>query len=48
MTDHQPNDGRPAAAADDELIARLRRVAAQADPVPEALLAAASAAIRPA
>ena len=44
MTDHQPSDGRPADAADDELIARLRRVAARADPVPEALLAAASAA----
>ena len=45
MTDHQPNDGQSAAdAADDELIARLRRVAARADPVPEALLAAASAA----
>jgi hypothetical protein len=45
VTDHQPADGRPPShAADDELIARLRRVAAQADPVPEALLAAASAA----
>jgi hypothetical protein len=44
VTDHQPTDGRPADAADDELIARLRRVAARADPVPEALLAAASAA----
>jgi hypothetical protein len=44
VTDHQPTDGRPPDAADDELIARLRRVAARADPVPEALLAAASAA----
>jgi len=44
VTDHQPTDGRPPGAADDELIARLRTVAAQADPVPEALLAAASAA----
>jgi len=44
VTDHQPTDGRPSDAADDELIARLRRVGAQADPVPEALLAAASAA----
>ena len=44
MTDDQPADGRPADAADDELIARLRRVAARAAPVPEALLAAASAA----
>ena len=44
MSDHQPTDGRPPDAADDELIARLRRVAAHADPVPEALLAAASAA----
>ena len=45
MTDHQPPDGRPSPdAADDGLITRLRRVAARADPVPEALLAAASAA----
>jgi hypothetical protein len=40
----QQNDGQPADPADDELIAHLRRVAAVADPVPEALLAAASAA----
>jgi hypothetical protein len=44
VTDHQPTAGRPADAADDELIARLRRVAARADPVPEALLSAASTA----
>ncbi len=45
MTDHhQPAGGQPPDPADDELIARLRRVAARADPVPEALLAAASAA----
>lgn len=47
MTDHQPSDGRPADAADaadDELIARLRGVAVRVDPVPEALLSAASAA----
>ena len=34
-----------AGQSDDELIARLRRIAAEADPVPEALLAAARAAI---
>ena len=47
MTGHQPSDGRPrdaADAADDELVARLRRIAARADPVPESLLTAASAA----
>ena len=44
MTDHPPRDGQPAGSADDELIERLRRVAAQADPVPEALLGSASAA----
>jgi hypothetical protein len=36
MSGHQPDD-----AADDELIARLSQIAAQADPVPEALFAAA-------
>jgi hypothetical protein len=39
VTSQQPPD-----AADDELVARLRRIAARADPVPEVLLAAAHAA----
>ncbi len=33
--------GQPPGAADDELVVRLRRIAARADPVPEALLTAA-------
>jgi hypothetical protein len=45
VTDHQPSDGQAPDAADDELVARLRGIAARADPVPEALLAAASAAL---
>lgn len=45
MTDQQPSDGQLPEAADGELIARLRRVAARADPVPEALLGAARAAL---
>lgn len=44
MTDQQPSGGQPPEAADDEFIARLRRIAVRADPVPEALLAAARAA----
>jgi hypothetical protein len=43
MTDQQPS-GQPPGEADDELVLRLRRVAARADPVPEVLLAAARAA----
>jgi hypothetical protein len=41
-----PGNGEPGhdAAADDELIGRLRRIAAAADPVPEAVMAAARAA----
>ena len=44
MTDQQPSDGQPPDAADDQLVADLRRIAARADPVPEALLTAARAA----
>jgi hypothetical protein len=44
MTDQQAGDGQPPDAADDEFIARLRRIAARADPVPAALLSAARAA----
>jgi hypothetical protein len=44
VTDQQPRDGQPSDAADDQLVADLRRVAARADPVPEALLSAARAA----
>lgn len=44
MTDQQPSGGQPPEAADDEFIAHLRRIAVRADPVPEALLAAARAA----
>jgi hypothetical protein len=44
MTDQQPSEGQRPDAADDELIARLRRIAVRADPVPEPLLSAASAA----
>lgn len=44
MTDQQTSAGQPSDAADDQLVADLRRVAARADPVPEALLTAASAA----
>jgi hypothetical protein len=44
VTDHQSSDGQPLEAADDQLIAHLRRIAADADPVPRALLAAARAA----
>ena len=42
MTGQQPS-GQPPDAADDELVVRLRRIAARADPVPEALLAARAA-----
>jgi hypothetical protein len=44
VTGQQPSDDQPPDAADDELLARLRRIAARADPVPEGLLAAARAA----
>lgn len=44
MTDQQPSDVQPSDAADDQLVADLRRVAARVDPVPEALLTAARAA----
>lgn len=44
MTAQPPGDAQPPEAADDDLMARLRGIAARADPVPEALLVAASAA----
>jgi hypothetical protein len=44
VTGQQPSDGQPPDAADDELTAQLRRIAARADPVPEGLLTAARAA----
>jgi hypothetical protein len=44
VTDRQPDDRQPPDPADDELIGHLRRIAARADPVPEALYGAARAA----
>jgi hypothetical protein len=44
VTDQQASDGQRPDAADDQLLADLRRVAAQADPVPEPLITAARAA----
>jgi hypothetical protein len=49
MTDQQPGGGQPPETpddelADDELMARMREIAARADPVPAALLEAARAA----
>jgi hypothetical protein len=41
----QRDDRSPSEVADDELIVRLRGIASRADPVPEALFAAASAAL---
>jgi hypothetical protein len=44
VTDQQLSDGLRPDAADEQLLADLRRVAARADPVPEALIMAARAA----
>jgi hypothetical protein len=44
VTDQQASDGQRPDEADDQLLADLRRVAAQADPVPEALITTARAA----